>query len=523
MLRFPDPSVMIREVESLERLYVDPTDRERLLEVLRREREVKDFSTRLLGFDGGLLWVNLSVQISTETADGLQLSGSVVDISRQREAEHLLRFHANFDALTGLPNRWQFEQQLLLALGDARERGTHDYAVLFLDLDGFKWVNDSLGHGAGDRLLVAISERLSKRLGREALLARYGGDEFSLLPHGPCPRERALELAAQVTDLFARPFRVDGQEVYSGASLGIVLGHSDYRWPEQLLRDADTAMYRAKLAGKSGSVVFDDAMHAEVRHRFELQTDLRLALSRSEFVVYFQPIVDLATGDTLGCEALVRWQHPRRGLLLPCEFLSLAEETGLIGEIDLWMLQTASAQVAKWRQRPGAERLSLNINMDERLVAAADAPVLVLEALARSGLPAADLHIEVTERVFRADFSQTSERLAGLKSTGAALVVDDFGTGYSSLDSFAQSPFDALKIDRSFIRDMLGNVRHRAIVHTIVSFARDLGLNLTAEGVETEAQNALLLDMGCRRGQGHLYAMAMPADEFERWLQRQAR
>lgn len=518
MLGYPDPASLVHALEHVDRLYADPEDRDRMLARLREEGAVTDFTTRLVGSDGSLLWVNLSVQRAGERKQGMELAGSVVDVSRQREAEHLLRFHANFDPLTGLPNRWQFEQQLLMTLGEAQGRDRHDYAVLFLDLDGFKWVNDSLGHGAGDRLLVAIGERLSLTLGRDALLARYGGDEFSLLPKGPCSRERAEFMARLIVDLFQRPFRVDGQEVYSGASVGIVLGHPDYRWPEQILRDADTAMYRAKAAGKGGFAVFDEAMHAEARRRFELQTDLRLALGRSEFVVHYQPIVELLGGRVLGCEALVRWQHPRRGLLLPGEFLPLAEEAGLIGDIDLWVLRQACAQAAHWREALAIEGFSLSVNMDERLVALQSAPQEISAALVAAGLPAGGLHIEVTERVFSADMNQASERLAGLKATGAALVVDDFGTGYSSLERFADSPFDALKIDRGFVRDMHANPRHRAIVRTIIGFAGDLGLVLTAEGVESEQQRSALLAMGCERGQGHLFSPALSAPEFEAWV-----
>lgn len=517
MLGYPDSATLIDTLEHIDSLYADSEDRDRMLARLREHGAVADFSTRLVARDGGLLWVNLSVQRAGERTDGMELAGSVVDMSRQREAEHLLRFHANFDPLTGLPNRWQFEQQLLISLGEAQGRDRHDYAVLFLDLDGFKWVNDSLGHGAGDRLLVAIGERLSLTLGREALLARYGGDEFSLLPKGACSRERAESLARLIAELFQRPFRVDGQEVYSGASVGIVLGHSDYRWPEQILRDADTAMYCAKALGKGGFAVFDEAMHAEARRRFELQTDLRLALGRGEFVVHYQPIVELVSGRALGCEALVRWQHPRRGLLLPGEFLPLAEESGLIGEIDLWVLRESCRQAAHWRRALGQDGFTLSVNMDDRLVALPSAPSEISAALAAAGLPASALHIEVTERVFSADMTQAGERLAGLKATGAALVVDDFGTGYSSLERFADSPFDALKIDRGFIRDMGANPRHRAIVRTIIGFAGDLGLALTAEGVESEEQRAALLAMGCGRGQGHLFAPALMPEAFESW------
>jgi len=264
--------------------------------------------------------------------------------------------------------------------------------------------------------------------------------------------------------------------------------------------------------------VFDEAMHARARRRFELQTDLRLALQREEFEVHYQPIVALASGTVIACEALVRWRHPRRGLLVPAEFLDLAAETGLIGDLDLWVLCSASRQLAQWRRLPGAGELGLNVNVDERLVTRSAASAQISDALRSAGLPAAALNIEVTERVFRSELGVARQRLHELKDTGAALVVDDFGTGYSSLDSFADSPFDALKIDRGFIRDMQSNPRHRAIVRTIVAFASDLGLSLTAEGVETEQQRAALVTMGCERGQGYLFAPALPAEEFEALL-----
>jgi diguanylate cyclase (GGDEF)-like protein len=391
--------------------------------------------------------------------------------------------------------------------------------MLFLDLDGFKWVNDSLGHSAGDRLLLEIARRLEDELAREVLIARYGGDEFTLLPEGPCDYERAVRIARRVLTLFERPFHVGGQQVFSAASLGIVLGRPDYDSPDQLLRDADTAMYRAKAAGKAGYVVFDEGMHSEARMRLQMETDFRLALERSEFVLHYQPIVDLQSGQLVGVETLVRWQHPVRGLIPPAQFLPLAEETGLIVELDNWVLRTACRQLAEWRKwYPQLEKLVLNINVDERQMASSELVLEVATLLDELELPPRCLRLEVTEGVFRSGSAHGKEQLEELKALGVGLAVDDFGTGYSSLEAFAASSFDALKVDQSFVRDVTVNPRHRAIVKTIISFAHDLGLLLTAEGIETEEQRDLLLELGCAYGQGYWFSPPLPADEFERLL-----
>src|SRR5581483_3324405 len=264
-------------------------------------------------------------------------------------------------------NRTFFEQELGHAIADARRRGVVDYAVLFLDLDGFKLVNDSLGHASGDVLLTQIGESLRTELGGQALVARYGGDEFTLLPYGACPRVRAEQMAQRVLSLLRGSFDVNGHRVFSGASVGVVLGRADYQSPDQVLRDADTAMYRAKASGKSAYVIFDDAMHAAARARLKIETDLRFALERGEFQVYYQPIVDLRGGAILGSEALLRWQHPERGLLLPDDFLGVAEETGLIVALDWWVLEQTCRNLLRWQRRfPAHAKLRANVNMDER-------------------------------------------------------------------------------------------------------------------------------------------------------------
>lgn len=479
------------------------------------------FETTLLHADGHRIHVRVS--IGPVLLDGIEhLTGTVLDVTRQREAEQRLRFHATHDPLTGLPNRMLFNQRLAEAMtqtGQAQDRRRRSYAVLFLDLDGFKWVNDSLGHGAGDRLLVEIARRLEDNLLRDVLIARYGGDEFTLLPDGDCDRDRAMDIARRVLKLFEQPFDLAGQQVFSAASLGIVIGRREYQSPDQVLRDADTALYRAKVAGKSGFVIFDEAMHQEALTRLQLETDFRRALERSEFRLHYQPIVELATGRLVGVEALMRWQHPSRGLLAPAQFLALAEETGLIVEMDAWALREACRQLCQWRQRyPEHALLRMNVNVDERQMVAPDIVEEVFGLLQQHALPPASLRLEVTETAFRAGRGQAEQRLLSLKALGIGLVVDDFGTGYSSLESFSSSPFDGLKIDQVFIRDMETNPRHRAIVRTIISFADELGLVLTAEGIETDGQRALLASLGCPFGQGYLFSRALPADEFEQKL-----
>ncbi len=477
-----------------------------------------DFETCLLHVDGRRVQVRVS--IGPVTLDGEEhLTGTVLDVTRQREAEERLRFHATHDPLTGLPNRMLFNQRLAEAMRTGAGDAPREYAVLFLDLDGFKWVNDSLGHGAGDRLLVEIARRLEDHLLHDVLIARYGGDEFTLLPDGDCGLDRAVAIARRVLKLFEQPFELSGQQVFSAASLGIVLGRPDYESPDQVLRDADTAMYRAKAAGKSGFVIFDEGMHQQALSRLQLETDFRLAFERAEFRLHYQPIIQLGSGRLVGAEALVRWQHPSRGLLAPGEFLTVAEETGLIVDMDAWALREACGQLAAWRDRhPHMAGLTMNVNVDERQMVSPDIVEEVFSLLQKHRLPPASLRLEVTETAFRAGRSQAEQRLLALKALGVGLVVDDFGTGYSSLESFAASPFDALKMDQIFIRDIETNPRHRAIVRTITSFADELGLMLTAEGIETEGQRALLESIGCQYGQGFLFARALAPDDFEQLL-----
>lgn len=492
--------------------------RQRQAAALVGERRAADFETCLVRRDGTRLFATVSV--GPVVLDGVQhLTGTVRDVTAHRQTEMRLRFHATHDLLTGLPNRLHFNQRLQQVIEAANRSGRHDYAVLFLDLDGFKLINDSLGHAAGDRLLVAIASRLTEALGGEALLARYGGDEFTVLPYGRCDRLRAEELARRLLGEFGEAFLVDDQRVYSGASAGVVLGRPDYQLPDQILRDADIAMYRAKASGKASYVVFDETMHAVAEARFRLETELRPALRRGEFRLHFQPVVRIATGELVGFEALLRWQHPERGLLAPAEFLPVAEECGLLAEIDWWVLEETCAHLSHWQRRwPETASLRANVNIGERQLNDANLAQQVAGVFRRIGIRASRITFEVTENAFRNGRERAAASLAGLKSLGAGLVLDDFGTGYSSLASFTDSPFDGLKLDRSFVIDMVANPRHFAIVRTIAAFAEALGLSLTAEGVETAAQAGRLSRLGVQFAQGFLYSPALDAAAFEQLL-----
>lgn len=485
----------------------------------RREREqgsqtAQRYEIHLLRSDGSTILCEVLAE-AIEYEGAIASAGVIRDITAQREAELRLRYLATHDALTGLYNRAALEQRLADSITRSHQVRSWDYALLVLDLDGFKWVNDSLGHGMGDALLVRIAASLRASIGDDAVLARYGGDEFTVIAPSPCSPSQAFALGERILAGFNQPFELMGQSIYSGASIGIALGRSSYHYPEQVMRDADTAMYRAKSLGNPALVVFDDAMHAQARDRFVLETDMRLALARDEFKVFYQPIVRVDDGAITGCEALVRWQHPRRGLMFPDEFLAIAEEIGLIVALDAWVMRTACAQLATWRRTlTSGAHLTVNINMDERQFLGTGIAAQVAQMLDDYLLPPHALRLEITETVFRSGYGHASKALVALKQLGVALVLDDFGTGYSSLEALAGSPFDGLKIDHGFVRDIVSNPRHLAIVRTIMRFAEDMGFRTTAEGVETPAQRQIMINLGCAQVQGFLYSPAVSADSM---------
>jgi len=458
-----------------------------------------------------------SSKVTADDGSDISMSHRIANLRSQGGRDLALNHYVCHDALSGLPDRHAVHRLLALLMA---ELGGDGYAVFSLGLNGFNTVNDGLGHEIGDRLLLAIATRLQDVLGDAALVARHRGDEFIVV--AAADRRRAVTLAKCLVRVFDAPFFLNGQTVFSSTSIGVVLNESGYDSPKDMLRDASIAMGRAKRLGRSRFVVFDKAMHEAARLRFMLGNDLRHALERREFRAHYQPIVDLASGRIVGCEALARWQHCDRGLLLPGEFLAVAEETGVICALDWWMLDETCRRLHEWQLRFGLrDGFVAHVNVDERQIKDAQFVPGVDATICANRIEPRSVALEVTETIFRSDRDELQETLIGLKRVGTSLVVDDFGTGYSSLESLVASPFDTLKLDRSFVQDLENNPRHRSIVRSISGLARDLELGLIAEGVESPAQAKLLIDVGCTMAQGFLYSRAVSQEGMEALLQEQ--
>lgn len=422
------------------------------------------------------------------------------------ETKEHFRHAAFHDPLTGLPNRAMFTQLLKAEIDSSNQHDKHMFAVLFLDLDRFKNINDSLGHTHGDLLLVAFAERLERTLRPVDTLARFGGDEFAILLSGMSDATDAVRVAKRIQDELSQPFVLDKNSAFATASIGIALSSSGYDRPDDILRDADIAMYRAKENGKARYELFDHGMHARAVSRLQLESDLRHAIEQNEFCVYYQPIICLQTGRLSGFEALVRWNHPRLGIISPGDFIPVAEETGLIVPIGQWVLNEACAHVRQWQlESPSHRSLSLSVNLSARQVAQPDLLERIKEALAASKLSPHCLKLEITESVVMENAEAAALMFKQLRSLGVQLSIDDFGTGYSSLSYLHRFPLNYLKIDRSFVMRLTTD-NDNAIVRTISTLARNLGMEVIAEGVETEEQYQQLKMLGCEYGQGFLFS-----------------
>jgi diguanylate cyclase (GGDEF)-like protein/PAS domain S-box-containing protein len=444
--------------------------------------------------------------------------GTARDISERKEAEQVINFQAYHDLLTHLPNRALLKDRLSLAITQA-QRNKRRLAVMFLDLDRFKIVNDTLGHTMGDRLLKAVANRLQGCLRGGDTLSRFGGDEFTLLLPEVRTRDDIVVIASKILDKLAAPFVIDGHELFVGASIGVAMYPEAGDSVESLIQSADIAMYHVKGRGKNGYQFFSDEMNHKFSTRLSLERELRSALVTGQLRVFYQPQVDLSDGRIIGVEALVRWQHPRHGLIEPAEFLSVAEETGLITQLDEWVQSHAFNEVAEWR-RSGLGDVRLSVNMSSQQLEQDAFLERFLANLDASGLAADRLKIEITENAIMRDMEVIVPKLRALRKTGIRIAIDDFGTGYSSLSYLRHFPVNTLKIDRSFVGDIRSDLADASIINAIAAMAHGLKLDLIAEGVETRTQMKYLSLQGCREVQGFIFSRPIPAPEFKALLAR---
>jgi diguanylate cyclase (GGDEF)-like protein/PAS domain S-box-containing protein len=445
---------------------------------------------------------------------------SLADITELKEAERQISHQAFHDTLTNLPNRALFMEHLTMAVKRAKRRDNYRFAVLYLDIDRFKLVNDSLGHSVGDSLLEAFASRIQASLRDIDTLARFGGDEFVILLEDIENSEYASGVADRLQQELKRPFMVEGKEVFAPASFGVVLNTKDYNQPEDIIRDSDAAMYHAKENGKAQYKVFDKTLHKKASHLLQRETDLRKSIHRNEFENHYQPIVDLRTSSLVGFESLIRWNHPQLGLIYPDSFISIAEETGLIVPITQLIAQQACEDLCHWqKQLKDQLKLTMNINISSKHFQSPTLLDEIKEILGTTGMPPEQLKLEITETALMEDADETIRLVHRLKDFGIKLVIDDFGTGYSSLSYLQRLPIDALKVDRSFVSRIKNEPDgNRNIVEAIISLAHRLNMTVVAEGVETEEQLAILLEMNCQFGQGYLFSKPLSKPNVDKLI-----
>jgi diguanylate cyclase (GGDEF)-like protein len=467
-----------------------------------------------LSLDAALLELRLSAaeRMVARLEEGEQTEAAL------RRAEERLAHQSSYDPLTGLPNRTLFMNRLEQALLSA-SRQRDAVAVLFLDLDGFKVINDTLGYASGDELLAGVAGRLAASVRAGDTIARFGGDEFTVLLEGITHQDDAIRVAERITEELRMPLALGGREVFVTASIGIAVNGTGQERPDDLLQHADVALHRAKGAGRSRRIVFSPEMNTNTIERLDLETDLRRAVERGELRVHYQPELDLAAGRIVGMEALARWQHPLRGLISPAEFIPMAEETGLILPIGWWVLEQACRQARRWQaQHPHGPTLVMSVNLSARQFQHPDLVGQVARVLRRTRLEPAYLRLEITETVVMDGAESIIETLRRLKALGVQLAIDDFGTGYSSLAYLKRFPVDVLKVDKSFVDGLGQDPEDTAIVRAVITLAKSLGLRVTGEGVETSEQMTQLRAMGCDLAQGYYFARPLTSEAAATWL-----
>lgn len=516
--------------------FVHPEDRDpviRAFEDTLNNHAPYSMDFRIIQRDGKIRFAHQQIEtVFDDHGKAVRLTGTIQDITERRQAEDQIRFLAYYDNLTQLPNRLLFRERLDYALTRAR-RETTQVAILFLDLDRFKQINDTLGHSTGDSLLEAVATRLQEcvrgidpvtrnvPVETHNTLARLGGDEFIIALGDITQIEDAAKVARRILTALKDPFRLDNNEVFVSSSIGISVFPDDGDNAEALLMNADAAMYHAKDEGRNNYQFYNTSMNEAAFAKLSLENDLRKAVERNELVLYYQPQIDIRSGNIISMEALLRWQHPERGLISPMEFIPLAEETGLIVPIGAWVLQAACVQTKAWHDA-GHTMLSVAVNLSGRQFRENGLIQMVEQVLNDSGLDPEHLELEITESIIMQNAESTINTLNDLKAMGVKLSIDDFGTGYSSLSYLKRFPIDTLKIDRSFVRDITNEEEDEAITKAIIVMAQSLKLSVVAEGVETEQQLAILRKQGCPITQGYLFSKPIPAEQFLLLLEQHA-
>ena len=531
MLGYDEAEIGDGIAEWLDRVHTDDLPRLRAdIDVhLGQDNENLSSEFRIRHRDGQYRWVLCrGIAVKDPERDTLRAAGSLTNITDRKLAEEQLRFEALHDSLTGLANRSLLADRLTHSLARNNRDPENRFALLYIDLDEFKVINDSLGHQVGDKLLIEVARRLSacaRKVDTIARIpgdhvARIGGDEFVMLLEDLAAPEDALRVAERIHGALAEPFNLGAHDLVARGSIGVATSDGSYARPEEVLRDADIALYQAKQAGKSCTCVFDPQMHQRAMTRWSTETELRRAIERDEFELHYQPIVDGA-GRLAALEALVRWRHPVRGLVMPDAFISVAEETGLIVPLGKLVLTHACRQLRQWqREIPSLAQMAVGVNISHRQFVSPAVVDDVARILGETGLAPQSLRLEVTETAAMQNAAQTIETMARLRAMGILIYMDDFGTGYSSLSQLQRMPLDALKIDREFVKDMNRDATSRSIVDSIIALAHTMSLRVIAEGVETAEQAARLADSGCDYLQGYYFGRPMPVEQVALFVER---
>jgi diguanylate cyclase (GGDEF)-like protein/PAS domain S-box-containing protein len=502
---------------------VHPDERGRVKQAfqsLSREADL-DLEYRIVRAGGEIRWVRDRAHlVRDEFGRASHIDGITSDITAQKEAEEKLIHDALYDTLTGLPNRNLFMERVKMAIDQNKRHAQRIFAVLFIDLDRFKLINDSLGHLSGDRLLVGIARRLEDCLRHTDTVARLGGDEFTILLAEVERYNDVTMVAERILEKLTVPFEIEGHQIFTSASIGIVFGSTEYQTGADMLRDSDIAMYRAKDMGKGCYAIFDRKMYERTLSLLQIENDLRVAIERREFILNYQPIVTIPEGNLTGFEVLVRWKHPQRGLISPLEFIPIAEDTGLILPLGELILEEACRQFRRWqKQYPLVHDLKVSVNLASQQIQQANFIQILDRVLLETGLSGESLKLEITEGTLLDRSDKTLTMLQNIQKRGVELSIDDFGTGYSSLSYLHRFPIDTIKIDRSFIIGMDRDEENVEIVKTIVTLATSLGMDLVAEGIETQEQVNKLKDLGCALGQGYFFAKPLDPSATEDFLQ----